>query len=282
MDITEEEKNLIRQKVEKLKNSRFKQQTLPAWRPIPSFRSTMITFTVFGVIFLGLGILLYIMSDQIQEVGVLTYDDNLLCKDAQGNAKSPCTVELQINDTIKAPVYVYYQLDNFYQNHRRYVKSRSFNQLKGDYLTVDKLSDCDPIKKVSDLSGYQQLNLKKVQMGLDDPAIPCGLVAKSFFNDTYVLKDPKGISVAINDKNIAWESDRQYKFKNTVSPPSGKTYEDIQWINMEDGNTSLIKLISFRALHRVDENSRFAQLQKALGQDRDRHHPRDLLGYYLE
>jgi len=70
MDITEEEKNLIRQKVEKLKNSRFKQQTLPAWRPIPSFRSTMITFTVFGVIFLGLGVLLYIMSDQIQEVGV--------------------------------------------------------------------------------------------------------------------------------------------------------------------------------------------------------------------
>jgi len=65
MDITEEEKNLIRQKVEKLKNSRFKQQTLPAWRPIPSFRSTMITFTVFGVIFLGLGVLLYIMSDKI-------------------------------------------------------------------------------------------------------------------------------------------------------------------------------------------------------------------------
>jgi hypothetical protein len=25
---------------------------------------------------------------------------------------------------IKSPIYVYYQLDNFYQNHRRYVKSR--------------------------------------------------------------------------------------------------------------------------------------------------------------
>lgn len=68
MDISEEEKARIRDKVEKLRNSRFKQQTLPAWRPIPSFRSTMITFTVFGVIFLGLGILLFVMSDQIQEV----------------------------------------------------------------------------------------------------------------------------------------------------------------------------------------------------------------------
>jgi hypothetical protein len=75
MDISEEEKARIREKVEKLRNSRFKQQTLPAWRPIPSFRSTMITFTVFGLIFLGLGILLYVMSDQIREKSVDHYDD---------------------------------------------------------------------------------------------------------------------------------------------------------------------------------------------------------------
>ena len=67
MDITPEERERIREKVEKFKNSRFKQQTLPAWRPIPSFRSTMITFTVFGIIFLALGIALYVMSDKIIE-----------------------------------------------------------------------------------------------------------------------------------------------------------------------------------------------------------------------
>jgi len=63
MDITEEEKQKIKEKVEKLKASRFKQQTLPAWRPIPSFKSTMITFLVFGLIFLALGITLFVMSD---------------------------------------------------------------------------------------------------------------------------------------------------------------------------------------------------------------------------
>jgi hypothetical protein len=67
MEISEDEKNAIRQKVEKLKNSRFKQQTLPAWRPVPSFKSTMITFTAFGIIFLVLGIVLYVMSDKIIE-----------------------------------------------------------------------------------------------------------------------------------------------------------------------------------------------------------------------
>ena len=63
MDISEEEKQKIKEKVEKLKNNKFKQQTLPAWRPIPSFKSTMITFLVFGLIFLAIGIALYLMSD---------------------------------------------------------------------------------------------------------------------------------------------------------------------------------------------------------------------------
>lgn len=58
---------------------------------------------------------------------------------------------MKITEKIIAPVYVYYQLDNFYQNHRRYVKSRSFSQLQGTYLTADKLSDCDPIIKNKDL-----------------------------------------------------------------------------------------------------------------------------------
>lgn len=95
------------------------------------------------------------------------------------------------------------------------MKSRSFNQLKGDWLTVDKLTDCDPIKKVSDLSENQKYNLKKQRMTDENaPAVPCGLVAKSYFNDTYLIADPQGKNITINDVNIAWESDRQYKFKN--------------------------------------------------------------------
>ena len=58
----EEERQRIQDKVDKLKQSKFKQQMLPAWRPVPSFASTMITFSVFGIIFLSLGIALYVMS----------------------------------------------------------------------------------------------------------------------------------------------------------------------------------------------------------------------------
>ena len=40
----------------------------------------MITFTIFGIVFLGLGILLSVMSDQIREEIVKNYDDGDECK----------------------------------------------------------------------------------------------------------------------------------------------------------------------------------------------------------
>ena len=42
---------------ENLKASRFKQQKLPAWRPVPTIMSTTITFVAFGVIFIVIGLL---------------------------------------------------------------------------------------------------------------------------------------------------------------------------------------------------------------------------------
>jgi hypothetical protein len=65
----------------------------------------MITFTVFGIIFLGLGIVLYAMSNQIDEVTVKSYDDNKLCS---GSLPNTCSITLEITTPIKAPIYVYY------------------------------------------------------------------------------------------------------------------------------------------------------------------------------
>ena len=118
---------------------------LPAWRPVPSFGSTMIIFGIFGLIFLTLGITLYVMSEKIQGV-VYQYDD---C----GTPPVSCSARIDIDSDIPQPIYVYYQLDNFYQNHRRYVKSRSNEQLMGVELTVDQLGDCDPITTNANLGG---------------------------------------------------------------------------------------------------------------------------------
>lgn len=64
------------------------------------------------------------MSDQIVEYRV-SYEE--ACKDTLQDETKECIIEnaFEIKDNVvNGPIYVYYQLDNFYQNHRRYVKSR--------------------------------------------------------------------------------------------------------------------------------------------------------------
>ena len=78
-----------------------------------------------------------------------------------------CTISMTVPADMAPPIYVYYELDNFYQNHRRYVKSRDDNQLRGTAgLTASSLSDCDPMVSNSTSAVYN----------------PCGLIARSFFN----------------------------------------------------------------------------------------------------
>ena len=191
--------------------------------------STMLTFSVFSVIFLAIGIVLYVLSEQIFESST---QYNELCQEylqagtLKGSKPGPCKVPLEkITNEIKGPVYVYYQLNNFYQNHRRYVKSRDSSQLNGNYVPVDKLGDCDPIITVGDLWDYQKKNIKKEPFkDMSAPAIPCGLVAKSVFNDTYVLKKDGTTTIPIVETGIAWSSDIQYKFKNIENEPNGKPW----------------------------------------------------------
>jgi hypothetical protein len=120
-----------------------------------------------------------------------------------------------IEENINAPVYVYYQLDNFYQNHRRYVKSKDSKQLMGQVRTVDDVKDnCTPVVQNSDLkNGTTFLNGSPVSNNPTGVASPCGLIAKSVFTDGFTLLDPAGNNITIDDSNIAWKSDVDYKYK---------------------------------------------------------------------
>ena len=135
------------------------------------------------------------MSDQIVEIEhrydkeCVTYHTQKALRDDDPE-KHTCWIDFKDIPApgIPGPIYVYYQLDNFYQNHRRYVKSRDNQQLNGQYKDSDALSSaCDPIVQVKDLWENQKINLNKEKMDPMDPAIPCGLVAKSYFNDTFEL-----------------------------------------------------------------------------------------------
>ena len=149
---------------------------LPAWRPIPSFGSTMVIFGIFGVIFLFIGVTLYTMSVSIQG---LSHEYDTKC---ELKSDADCVIDVKVESDMTAPIYVYYQLDNFYQNHRRFVKSRSNEQLMGNNLSVVDLDDCDPVKTNKDL-GEGVASVSGKDLDPDAAAYPCGLVARSFFTD---------------------------------------------------------------------------------------------------
>lgn len=96
--------------------------------------------------------------------------------------KRGCLISFEIDKDMKAPVYVYYQLDNFYQNHRRYVASRSDAQLRGDASA--SISDCSPLKVTNDpvLKYNSTSSTPLVSTNATYNLNPCGLIANSLFN----------------------------------------------------------------------------------------------------
>jgi len=189
----------------------FKQQRLKAWQPILTPKTVLPTFFVVGLLFLPLGIGLLVTSQQVQEI-VLDYtncdiDGAALPTNVKSwsfdNGTQTCSLSFDIATTFSGPVYMYYRLTNFYQNHRRYVKSFSATQLQG--LVMDtKISlplctynfifffyscllqtdtstlstDCDPLST---------LTIDNSTVAI--PIYPCGLIANSVFNGTLACPD---------------------------------------------------------------------------------------------
>ena len=201
---------------EKIKDSRFKQQRLPAWRPVPTINSIIVVFSVFGVIFIILGIVLLVYSKKVHSTE-LDYTDcelNVLC-----------SKNFTINEKIDKPVFIYYQLDGFYQNSRRYLKSKNIDQLRGKKNDVE---DCEPCQKNKemDLPSFLALDGKtNLSEHEDENAIPCGLMAKTFFNDTYNFTINNS-SITVDEKNIAFDKDRDLYKKNID--------ESKQWLDLTD------------------------------------------------
>ena len=143
----------------KPEDNAFQQQRLKAWQPLLTPKWVIGTFLLIALIFIPIGIIILNVSNSIVEYE-LRYDN--LDEGLQ-------TIDFNIDQDMEAPIYVYYKLTNYYQNHRRYVKSRSDDQLRGiELTTADDLDSCSPL----------------ISQTIDDKQkliYPCGLIANSFF-----------------------------------------------------------------------------------------------------
>lgn len=108
-----------------------------------------------------------------------------------------CRITFSLKEDFVGDVYMYYGLTNFYQNHRRYVKSRDDNQLLGEF-SADASTDCIPFRENGELKTI----------------VPCGAIANSLFNDTLSLHSTSFGAISTSNTGIAWPSDKEIKFRN--------------------------------------------------------------------
>ena len=79
----------------------IKQQMMKAWLPVPSLTKTIVLFFGMSIVFLGIGIPMIILTNNIVQVKV-NYDDTCI------SSANNCVVSFTIPYTMQAPVFVYY------------------------------------------------------------------------------------------------------------------------------------------------------------------------------
>ncbi|XP_059623293.1 ALA-interacting subunit 1-like isoform X2 [Cornus florida] len=190
------------------KYSRFTQQELPACKPLLTPGIVIITLIVVGIVFIPVGLVSLFASGRVVEV-VDRYDEDCIPSDyskkmlayiQSTKTNKTCIRSLIVPKQMKSPIYIYYELDHFYQNHRRYVKSRSDKQLSSKKFE-NETKTCGP----EDFTGKRS------------SIVPCGLIAWSLFNDSYRFSLNNKV-VHVSKKDIAWDSDQNYKFGSDVYP----------------------------------------------------------------
>lgn len=190
--------------------SKWRQQKLDAVRPLLTARCAMPITFIGGICFIGIGVVLYVAansaSEHVEDYTNCTGTDTINVFDVAAD-NNTCTRVINLTTEFKGDILFQYGLDNFYQNSRKYLKSRNDIQLYG---SLNETTDCEPLA-MENVSGKLL------------PIVPCGIIANSMFNDTFELyylppNDPSDyITVPFSTENVIWKGERERKFRN---PPT--------------------------------------------------------------
>ncbi|KAG0617230.1 hypothetical protein M758_5G175000 [Ceratodon purpureus] len=205
------------------KYTKFSQQELSACKPLLTPMCIVFVYIAIGVACIPVGIItlqaslsvveLKFRYDTICVMKYATATNPMLTDEAKSefmqdyNKRKNCTISIDVTKYMKQPIYIYYQLGNYFQNHRRYVKSMSERQLQGLPPSKVDLNNCKP----QDMVGGRVI-------------VPCGMVAWSLFNDTFDISTnafyTEEGTLFVNKTAISWKSDREERFNNTIFPSS--------------------------------------------------------------
>ena len=134
---------------EDYKKSKFKQQKMSGWRPLPTISCITIIFVFFGVFFILMGMIILIVISQLPEPIDIVYDKN-----CPKNVKGECSFEKTIENNMKNPLMVYYQIDDFKQNTRPYMDNKINEKVFDDNFTDWVINEAKINKNVNFPKNY--------------------------------------------------------------------------------------------------------------------------------
>eukprot|EP00941_MAST-03F_sp_MAST-3F-sp1_P001023 g1023.t1 len=135
-------------------------------------------------------------------------------------------VTFTLTKKMSFPLLVYYELENFFQNHNIYMLNRCDSEMQGN--------DFDRTVCSTTCSHYLDESEDKTLSDSTRVYSPCGLIAHSLFNDNYELKatptkygNPamdavEKYGLTMSSSGIAWSSDMSTIFKNHANYPNEK------------------------------------------------------------
>jgi hypothetical protein len=213
------------------------------------------------ILCLSLGVAIVVESSKIVTASK-RYDDKTGCELASKDRTVTCEVELEVDDDMDGPVYFYVEMHNYFQNHRIYSKSRDYSQLSGEDLDKDDLTNCGDYTTLGDLYfdlGAYPVNQKDRQ---DDDFVmnPCGLIARSYMNDSFSFVDNSNVSFDLEADDIAWSTDGDNVYSNNDD------WKELQWLDVEEGN---LHTDWFKVWMRVAAFSSFKKLKYVIDDDID-------------
>uniref|UniRef100_A0A0K0G553 Lem3/Cdc50 n=1 Tax=Strongyloides venezuelensis TaxID=75913 RepID=A0A0K0G553_STRVS len=221
--------------------SKWLQQNLPSYRPQYSFICSTVLILSIAIGCLSIAIILKINLDIMHEISIdytdCYKDNNSKIIDNNDryrwsyhgtsldeNNNTICTFRIELFEVINGNITFQYSLHKFYQNWKSYFDDRSDYQLEGHPKSIN---ECKKFK---------------IDRESQKPIAPCGSVANTMFNDTFIFSKFNNenylYQIPWNTDRILWPTDRKKKFKNpktsdgqtlcyafanTTKPPNWKT-----------------------------------------------------------
>lgn len=190
----------------------------------PTPLCSMICNLIVGIIFLAVMNPIFKSSNDYLSYRVEYTDCNI--NPGPGNK---CIKTIEIKEKIEGKILVFYEIEDFYINHKEFVRSKKFSQLENNMNEDEKFFQCEGAQymyQVKDDGIYETFTgepLKNTSL-----AYPCGLFAKYMFNDTFMLMNDKE-QLRINETNIAYYEHRDLLFVNNENA------EKLQYRDIENG-----------------------------------------------